>query len=94
MDVLVTVEGWAGLHAELRDLSLGGFALMCMKPFSPGMTQDFTFTVQGGFTFSIVAKAVHCSKAPDGFLSGWQFCRQEGDNALIHQLVHHTLDHE
>ncbi len=82
------VEGWVGLPVEVKDLSLGGFAMSCAKPFSPGMTQDFTFATEGGFSFGMVAKAMHCTEAPGGrFISVWQFCKTAGDDILIRQLL-------
>ena len=86
--IVIAVEGWVGLPVELKDLSLGGFAISSAKPFSSGMTQDFTFTREGGFSFGLVAKAVHCTEAPDGrFISGWEFCKAAGDDILIRQLL-------
>jgi hypothetical protein len=93
--ITVTVEGWVGLPVELKDLSHGGFGIICGKPFSPGMTQDFMFATSQGFSFGIVAKAVHCAELPGArFISGWQFCKSEGDDILIAQLVDEAVKPE
>lgn len=91
-DILVRVQG-SELRIELHDLSLGGFAIRCPRPFHTGMTHRFIFTVPSdGRSATLVAKAVH-SHASNltgdlKFVIGWEFmsARSQEDQAAISRL--------
>lgn len=86
------VTGWIqglGLRVQLCDLSLGGFAIFSVQSFYAGTVHAFTFTVDGCRSFSIFARAVHCSEiflGMDQCVSGWEF---SADSAVsvIRQFV-------
>jgi hypothetical protein len=99
-EVTVSVQG-SELQMELWDLSLGGFAIRCARPFHNGMTHRFVFAVPSeGRSVTLVAKAVHsyaakhATKDPANdrealsFVSGWEFmsARSQEDQAAISRL--------
>jgi hypothetical protein len=82
------------LPLEIRDLSVGGFAIVAEKPFWRGMTHWFTFSMPSGVEVTLVAKAVHCRLLATGdvprFVSGWQFMAGSAERTAtaIGQLLH------
>lgn len=95
----VTVRlGETDLPISIHDLSLGGFAIVCPRPFSPGMTHRFTLAVPARqVELTIVAKAVHSRALPPNeplrFLTGWEFmyARSERERVAIQQLLDAAL---
>lgn len=91
-EIHVQVQG-SDLRMELHDVSLGGFAIRCTRPFHTGMTHRFVFTVPSdGRTATLVAKAVHSHASNGGgdlsFVTGWEFmcARSQDDQAAISRL--------
>jgi len=91
-ELIVQLQG-SDLPVELWDVSLGGFAIRCRRPFHIGMTHRFVFTaVADGRSTTLVAKAVHSRASSDAgdlrFVTGWEFmsARSRLDQAAISQL--------
>lgn len=89
----MSVEGW-DVEMELSNLSVGGFAIICRRPFKPGMTHRFTISSPSyGLSVTVVAKAVHSRPSDEGgelqFKSGWEFMLgvSPDDKAAISLMV-------
>ena len=86
------VTGWVeglGLPVQVCDLSQGGFAILAVQPFEPGAVHRFTFTVESGSSFQILARAAHCSEFVTGeeqFVSGWEFS-QDGQDRVVREFL-------
>ena len=82
--VTAWIEG-PGLLVQVTDLSDGGFAIFGVQPFEPGTVRRFTFTVEAGLSFQLLAKTVHCSEFVPGeeqFISGWEFSKNGQDRVV------------
>jgi hypothetical protein len=82
---------------ELRDISLGGFAIDTPVFFRPGEEQPFEFRLPDGRVVTVRATTAHCLRVtrpnePDRYVAGFAFVVTQADEPVIEDLVNCILE--
>ena len=90
--VRVLVHGLP-VAADLWDVSLGGFAISCARPFQAGTTRRFTVAqARLGSSITVTAEAIHC-RAMSGenglvYITGWRFTSASAEDREAIRLLY------
>jgi hypothetical protein len=82
---------------EVRNISLGGFAIESPWLFQSGEEHELEFTLRDGRQVTIRARAIHSVAAdppadPPRFQTGFSFVRTAADEPIIAELVNSILE--
>ena len=79
--------------ADLWDVSLGGFAISCARPFQTGSKRRFTVAQSRlGASITVTAEAIHCravsSESGLVYISGWRFTSASAEEREAIRLLY------